>query len=255
MARKGKDLFVILAERQKRAHTRGQQLPEDDEAPRRGARSATRDAEPAAGGAAVRAAGGAFGRWVTGAVRSLGGRGDGAAEPAPPRRSRSRNREAPRQVPRGLLVPGWILGGMLTAALGFGFVVGRFTVGDRGTVDLQGRAGDPSGRAGVVPPRGFDREPPELTAAEETAELHKLFYVVQTYHPEERAKAAELARRLRARGIANARYRAFHKNGSLQAWATLCYVASFAEKQRTLDALQRLESELGFEVIPGLKQL
>ena len=203
MVRKSKDLFVILAERQRRG----------------------KNGKDAA--AAVREVGGTLGRWVQGAVKTM--RPDREAKAKPKSKAASSKpgksgksgetrekarprprRTAPIQVPRGLLVPGWLLIGMVTAAIGCGFLVGRYTSGNKVDALLSG---------GAAKPGVFEPKPADLSPDEEIEELSAQFYVCGTYFPEEREKAAELARSLRNHGIANTRFRAFKsKDGSISAW-------------------------------------
>ncbi len=224
MVRKSKDLFVALAERQQRGNTKN-----------------GKDA-----GAAVREAGGKLGRWVQGAVKTM----RPATESKRDSKGKSKflgtssgraRRSPPGRVPRGLLVPGWLLVGMVTVGIGCGFVVGRYTAGIRGDAPLSG--------GGVEQPREFDRRAPDLTAAQEVEKLSPHFYVCGTYSPQERSRGFTLARELRDHGIGNARVRAFkNKDGSIVKWATLCYVASPDDGKPTLEALQRLEGALRFKL-------
>jgi hypothetical protein len=266
MARKAKDLFVLLAERhQHRSSTSTSSSRNDSTAKNRDpAANATAKAKDAA--ATIKDAGGTLGRWVRGAVRTL--RGEAPAKPgrASSRGNTSRGnssrgnssransergtaagrRAPPRQVPRGLLVPGWLLVGMVTVALGGGFLIGKFTSG------FQPNSGLDSGTA--QKPGNFRSNTPDLTPAQEMAELGNKFYVLGTFFPEERDVAAKLARDLRDRGVAKARILRFAKNGSTIAWATVCYVAPSDARSEVLAALKRHEEDLHFEVVPGLQQ-
>ncbi len=222
MVRRSRDLFVVLAERQQRSQA-------DD------------GTDP---GEAVREAGGRLGRWVQGAVKSM--RPSADAKRGSRGRSKSRGRgtrhSSPVQVPRGLLVPGWLLMGMVTVGIGGGFVVGRYTAGLTGDAPL--RLGN------AERPRQFDRPATDLNAAQEAEQLSAQFYVCGTYSPQEHSRALRLAGQLRDHGISNARVRGFlHEDGSISRWATLCYVASKSGAKPTLEALQRLQVTLGFQLL------
>jgi hypothetical protein len=231
MARKAKDLFALLAERHQRSTTKSMNVTSKGKNPA----SKSKDAATT-----VKEAGGTLGRWVQGAVRSM--RSDDGKS-ARRRATPVSRRNPPRQVPRGLLIPGWLLVGMITVALGGGFLIGKFTSGLDADSGLQNRQAQRPGE--------FRQTAPDLTAAEETATLSGKFYVVGVYYPGEREKAAELARRLRSRGIEKARI-LFRKNGSISRWATVCYVAPSDDKYEALADLQELEGELGFEAVPRL---
>ena len=159
------------------------------------------------------------------------------------------------RVPKGLLVPGWALVGMLTFALGCGFVVGHFTGGlNRGAaLDTAERPGDFHERGGRRAAGG------RLSRAEEETELHRYFFPVLTgFKPSERAEAARLAENLRSRGIEKARIRFFPfvpgEKGSIAFWATLCYVTR-EDQQSALADIQQLQTTLGFKVSTSLKML
>jgi hypothetical protein len=231
MARKAKDLFVLLAERHQRSTAKSKNVASKGKNPA----SKSKDAA-----ATVKEAGGTLGRWVQGAVRSM--RSDDG-KPVRRQAAPASRRNPPRQVPRGLLIPGWLLVGMITVALGGGFLIGKFTSGLDADSGLQNRQAQRPGE--------FRQTAPDLTVAEETATLSGKFYVVGVYYPGERDKAADLARRLRSRGIEKARI-LFRKNGSISRWATVCYVAPSDDKYEALADLQELEGELGFEAVPRL---
>jgi hypothetical protein len=231
MARKAKDLFVLLAERHQRSTAKSKNVASKGKNPA----SKSKDAA-----ATVKEAGGTLGRWVQGAVRSM--RSDDG-KPVRRQAAPASRRHPPRQVPRGLLIPGWLLVGMITVALGGGFLIGKFTSGLDADSGLQNRQAQRPGE--------FRQTAPDLTVAEETATLSGKFYVVGVYYPGERDKAADLARRLRSRGIEKARI-LFRKNGSISRWATVCYVAPSDDKYEALADLQELEGELGFEAVPRL---
>ena len=230
MARKVKDLFVVLAEQ----HKQRQQ----------GASSASTEKPSTAG-----EIGNTLGRWVQGAVRTL----RGTDEKVGRRRRRGGAGRKPnqgiRQVPRGLLLPGWMLGLMVVLALGCGFVLGRLTGGFGGDDLLFARTG-----SGVQKLGEFENTaaPGYLPPAQETRELGKTFFVVRTFYPEQRAEAAALAQHLRARGLENTRIKEIREDGSIYCWATLCYAAQSARKQ-VLAQLLKLEKSLGFE--PMIRQL
>jgi hypothetical protein len=231
MARKAKDLFVLLAERHQRSTAKSKNVASKGKNPA----SKSKDAA-----ATVKEVGGTLGRWVQGAVRSM--RSDDG-KPARRQAAPASRRNPPRQVPRGLLIPGWLLVGMITVALGGGFLIGKFTSGLDADSGLQNRQAQRPGE--------FRQTAPDLTAVEETATLSGKFYVVGVYYPGERDKAADLARRLRSRGIEKARI-LFRKNGSISRWATVCYVAPSDDEYEALADLQELEGELGFEAVPRL---
>ena len=245
MARKAKDLFALLAERHQRSTTKSKNVTSKGKNPAsKGKNPASKGKNPASKGkdaaATVKEAGGTLGRWVQGAVRSM--RSDDG-KPARRRATPASRRNPPRQVPRGLLIPGWLLVGMITVALGGGFLIGKFTRGLDADSGLQNRQAQRPGE--------FRQTAPDLTAVEEIATLSGKFYVVGVYYPGERDKAADLARRLRSRGIEKARI-LFRKNGSISRWATVCYVAPSDDKYEALADLQELEGELGFEAVPRL---
>lgn len=228
MARRVKDLFAVLAERQgERERPREVQSP-------------NRKPNP----------GESIGRWFRNTVKSLRPQAEATPAPAPSRRRRS---TPPVTVDSGgLSMPGWLLAAMLVAALGCGFLVGRFVRPNADTERLAAK------KSGVAEKPSVFRGPGAagfLDAAAETAEVHKLYFVVKVFPPKERAAASELAQGLRARGLHTTRIKPLYKDGSLFCWATLCYVPSFAEEKPTLQALRAQESALGFTADPVLCQL
>ena len=234
MVRKGKDLFVMLAER----HQARAQEP--------AGRSKRGAASGSSTGGKADDVGSNLGRWFHGALRSL----RVSSREAAPQRPRTRpGKAARRPVPRGLLLPGWMLAAMLVTALGTGFGLGQVTFG--ATADEQLNKPVP---AAQKPGRFVQPGQPgylDETAAQER--LGKYVYVIGTFAPEEKGRATRLAQELRARGLHQTRVLSFQRDGSIFSWATLCYVASYSDKDAVLAMIREHEAALQFEVDPELK--
>lgn len=232
MVGKGKDLFVMLAERHK-ARTQASNG--------RSKRAVGPKSSTATGGV-----GSTLGRWFHGAMRSLRVN----QREAPPKRPRTRlSKRLSRPVPRGLLLPGWMLAAMLIVALGIGFGLGQFSIGaaaDEGLSKPTGTAQTPGRFLQPGQPGYLDEE-----AGQEP--LGKYIYVLGTFAPEEKERAARLAQELRARGLHQARVMSFQRDGSIFSWATLCYVTSYEDKDAVLGLIRSHEAVLRFEVDPELK--
>jgi len=234
MAGKGKDLFVMLAERH--------QARTQETSGRATRETATRSSK----GSTSSDAGSSLGRWFHSALRSL----RVSNREAPPQRPRTRpGKAARRPVPRGLLLPGWMLAAMLVTALGVGFGLGQVTLG--ATADEQLNKPIPSAQA----PGRFAKpgQPGYLDEAAAQERLGAHVYVVGTFAPEEKDRAFRLAQELRARGLHQARVMSFQRDGSIFSWATLCYAASYADKDAVLALIRKHEAALQFEVDPELK--
>ncbi|MEE2886702.1 MAG: hypothetical protein VX951_04660 [Planctomycetota bacterium] len=238
MVRKGKDLFVMLAERHK-ART---------QAPTARSKKAAGSRSSAASSATTDGVGSTLGRWFHGAMRSL----RVSQREAPPKRPRTRPAKGrSRPVPRGLLLPGWMLAAMLVVTLGSGFTLGQFSMGataDEGLNKPTPKAQTPSRFTQPGRPGYLDEE-----AAQER--LGRYVFVIGTFAPEEKQRAARLAQELRARGLHDTRIMPVGRKGSIFSWATLCYVASYADKGAVLALIRKHEADLRFEVDPELKDL
>lgn len=241
MAGKGKDLFVMLAER----HRARNQAPTSRTERPVETRTSGGDGESSGGGPGE--LGATLGRWLHGALRTL----RGSRREAPPQRPRTRPKKAAvRPVPRGLLLPGWMLAGMLLVALGTGFGLGQFTFGATSDDTL-----NKSAHAAETPERFM--QPGQSGYLDEAASeevLAKNCFIIGFFAPEEKTRAAFLAQQLRARGFRHTRVMAFESDGSIYSWATLCYVASYADKEAVYAKLQQHEQALKFEVDPELKK-
>ncbi len=241
MARKGKDLFVMLAERHK-TRTQG---PSGRTKREVDTTVTPRKASAKADGESI---GVTLGRWVQGVVRSLR-RSD---REAPPQRPRTRpSKAAVRPVPRGLLLPGWMLAAMILVAMGGGFALGQVTFGATtdGSLNKPRQGAEAPGRF-VEPGQPGYLDP---SAAEE--ELGRYFYVLGQFYGDEKERAARLAQELRARGLHQARIKSFAKDGSIFGWVTLCYVADYYDHEAVLAVLKKHQADLKFDLDPVLRDL
>jgi len=207
MAKKGKDLFVLLGERLNPSNLGGRQ-------------------------AAAKGAGGWF-RSLFGAVqdpvpkKARAGKGKGPAVAG---------RKTPQRVPRGLLVPGWFVILLLLLGVSAGFVAGRWS-GDR--------QGDPLAvkipRNGGVVPTSFPdgsrdaqpgdprNEPGYLPLEKQAERLSICFFRMLDYPASERHRAEALARYLRGQGLLTTRIRELKAENGSTRWLTLCYVDNAAD--------------------------
>ncbi len=224
MARSSKDLFVVLAERHQRNSADAR-------------KKSTGEAPAGDPGATV-------GRWIKGAVRNMRG------ESPPPRRS---IRRRPPQVPRGLLLPGWMIAGLALLAVGGGFVVS-----DLISVDDENPGLD-AGRVEKL--EKFTQPPGYLAPFEIDQVVGDYFYTVNPAFrvdngEEERAKTAadQLARNLRARGLAKTRVRRAVRPDGTVYWAIVCYTSE-ADKVRDLETLQRLATDPSLGISSVVKDL
>ena len=215
MARSSKDLFVVLAERHQRNSA---------DATKKSAGEAPKG-DPGAG----------VGRWVKSAVRKM--RGDAP----PPRRSR---RRTPAQVPRGLLLPGWMIAG-----LGLLVVGGWFVVSDFFAASDEGAGLDT--RTVAQAPGEFRQDPGYLAPSQLDEVAGEYFYTINPAFrvldgEEARAKSAadQLARQLRARGLPKTRIRRAERPDGAVFWAIVCYTAE-ADQERDLSTLKRLAADPG----------
>jgi hypothetical protein len=252
MVRKGKDLFVMLAERQKTraqaASGRAKREPESrskskpaKSKPAKSKSSAGKDSSEAGG------IGSTLGRWMHGAVRTL----RGGEREAPPQRPRTRpGKSSPgRPVPRCLLLPGWMLAAMLIVALGSGFGLGQITFGAKAEEGLNRATQNAEAPARFLQPG----QPGYLDDEAAQERLAKFVYVIGSFAPEEKVRATRLAQELRARGLHQTRVMSFQRDGSIFSWATLCYVASYSDKDAVLKDIESHQAGLQFEVDPELK--
>ena len=215
MARKGKDLFVLLGER----------------------------LNPSSQGERQAAAKGAGG-WLRSLFRAVSDRAPRRVSP----RARSRKakgpaaagRKNPPRVPGGLLVPGWFVMLLLFLGVTAGFVGGRWSV-DRQGDPLAAQV--PKTGGGVVPaifpdgdlrrdvhPADHRLEPGYLPPEKQEERLSICFFQMLDYPASQRDRAEALARYLRGQGLESTRIREVKlETGSR--WLTLCYVDDAADGQ------------------------
>jgi hypothetical protein len=142
-----------------------------------------------------------------------------------------------------------MLAAMLIVALGGGFGLGQITFGAKAEESLKRATQKAEAPARFLQPG----QPGYLDADAAEARLAKFVYVVGTFAPEEKVRATRLAQELRARGLHQTRVMSFQRDGSIFSWATLCYVASYSDKDAVLKDIQSHQADLQFEVDPELK--
>ncbi len=220
MARKGKDLFVLLGERLNPASQGSNQGGGQGNSQGRSRRQE-----------------GGVGGWLRSLFRAVSGPAPtGVRTGARPAKSRpGTGRKNTPRVPRSLLVPGWFVILLLLLGVTAGFVAGRWSA-DRHGDALSARLPK---KQGVLPggfPDGGSRDEvePRLQAGylppekqEEQVATH--FFVTLDYPPSQRERAEALARYLRGQGLESTRIRKLqYADGSFR-WFTLCYVRDAAE--------------------------
>lgn len=211
MAKKGKDLFVLLGERRNPGSQKERQVTA------RGGwfRSLFQSVEPAAAGS-----------------------GSGSKARAGKARNKTQTQtqtQAPR-VPRGLLVPGWFVILLLLLGVCAGFVAGRWSVDAQDPLNLR-----VPNKGSVLPAPFPDREhsaqaptdprsePGYLPPEKQAEPLSTVFFPLLSYPASQRDRAEALARHLRGQGLTTTRIRKVEaKDGSLH-WLTLCYVNGTAD--------------------------
>ncbi len=226
MTRKAKDLFVVLSERNTPRSALGS-------APRR-REPVKRGQEPGLG---ERLAG-----WFRQTFQSLQGdksksKGKSKAKAQP--RGRNVGQAAGNRVPKGLLMPGWMLAGMLVLALLGGFGFSQFNRGKGGDKVL---ATGPQAQGELDLNHGLDWS--GVANAEKEQEIPcKFFYMVLPFPslslPLQRQRASRLALYLRERGLDNARIRKFPYKGK-DLWVTLLYVPSLEQGSKSLQQLKAI---------------
>lgn len=208
MAKKGKDLFVLLGER----------LNPSSQGRRQ---------------AAAKGAGGWF-RSLFGAVPDSGAQKPGGSRGKGP----ATGRKTPPRVPRGLLVPGWFVILLLLMGVSAGFVAGRWSSdrpGDPLNVKIPKKSGMvpvsfPDGRRDAEPqdPRN---EPGYLPLQKQEERLSINFFLMLDYPAPQRDRAEALARYLRGQGLEKTRIRKVTTKDGSARWLTLCYVDDTADGQ------------------------
>ena len=210
MARKGKDLFVLLGERLNPSSQKG------------------RHAAKGAGG------------WFRSLFRAV----SDSARQDPARQARSgkgkspaaAGRRNPPRVPRGLLVPGWFVIMLLLLGVSAGFMAGRWSV-DRQAGTLALRVRKPGGVVpavfpdGDVHPSDHSLEPGYLPLEKQERQLSIFFFRMLDYPADQRDRAEALARYLRGQGLENTRIRKLKPENGAPRWLTLCYVNNAADGQ------------------------
>ncbi|MEE9125770.1 MAG: hypothetical protein V3U11_01390 [Planctomycetota bacterium] len=207
MARKGKDLFVLLGERAK------PRSPEVDGSGKAG--------DATAGG------------WL----RALLGGSPQPMSRAPRRPTKTGRSRRSAPAASGLMVPGWFVILLVLMGVTAGFVAGRWTghsqgdpltakVPQDGVVPGKFEDGDfrRGGRALDADRQADRKEHGYLAPEKQQEQLSKFFFVVLVYAASQRDRAETLARYLREQGLERTRIREFQLKGGGSRWVTLCYV-------------------------------
>ncbi|MHC4853047.1 MAG: hypothetical protein ACYTF5_13620 [Planctomycetota bacterium] len=248
MARKGKDLFVLLGERLSPSSNQGSR------------RAAGRGTGTGIGGwfrTLFRAVSEPTSRPPRRQPRRVGPGRSAPGRSAPGRSAQGRSVNPPR-VPRGLLVPGWFVIVLLLLGVTAGFVAGRWTVAWEGA-PLTAKA---PGNSGVAPGRfqdgDFSGRDPHLepgyldTKKKQEEQVSKAFFPVLDYRASQRDRAEALARYLRGQGLESTRIREV-KLDSGSRWLTLCYVYDAADGRYSTDHAEECFGRLKRVQYPGFE--
>lgn len=201
MAKKGKDLFVLLGERL---------TPGSSPKGRQGA---------------------AKGGWFRSLFRAMD------PEPAAPKaRGKTKGKTSRRtpRVPKGLMVPGWFVILLLLLGVTAGFVAGRWSVdrqGDALNLKVPKNTGAvPAGFPDGHHPTDPRSQPGYLPREKQEESLSTVFFPLLSYPASQRDRAEALARHLRGQGLTSTRIcKVKAKDDGALRWLTLCYVNCTAD--------------------------